>query len=266
MEPSVSQSTGRSARAHWQRPAPGRAGSSPPRGGALAAGRGEGGRAPRTHSPGEAREPQPGAGAGRAGWACRPRGHLRWHMPREAAGRPGPRATPWDQTWGSLRLSLLAQKWVSSSPGPARGEHPHPRPGPGPGAPPPCPPHSPSSNSFSSPRSRFFCSRRILLISWSIRAAAFSSSVRQQGQQRRVSERAMVGASAGTRRHGPGPGRAPRPALGRAPGAGAQGLAGGCFPWGVTPGTPDVPASGTGGPALRGLSARLRRVGGRGGA
>lgn len=178
--------------------------------------------------------PDAAARAGRACWACHP----------GATSVPA-RALRGGWTGMSLRLGLLAQKRAprlsqpagvgSRSRVPARRRRL---------------PHSPSNSSFSSARSRFFCSSRILLISWSIRAAAFSSSVRHQGQQRQVSERAMVGASAGTRRHGPGRGEGSwqQPAGGRA-------LRGGGHPQGPltsrprAPGTPLGEASvpGTGG-------------------
>lgn len=197
-------------------------------------------------------------------------GSLPPHTPRppEPVGRAGPAAPEATSTaapaprGGRTRMSLCLCLLVPrrSRPGGGSGRHrvPVPVPIPVPVRSPPC---SPSSKSFSSPRSRFFCSRRILLISWSMRAAAFSSSVRHHGQQRQVSERAMAGVSAGTRPHGPGPrGRAPRPA---GPGEGS-------WQWPVGGGapleTPDVPALGTGRPERRGLSARHRRVGAGGGA
>lgn len=146
--------------------------------------------------------PDAAARAGRACWACRP----------GATSAPA-RALRGGWTGMSLRLGLLAQKRGSPTVPAGGGRVPVPVP-----ARWHRPPHSPSNSSFSSARSRFFCSSRILLISWSMRAAAFSSSVRHQGQQRQVSEWAMVGASAGTRRHGPGRGEGSwqRPAGGRA--------------------------------------------------
>ena len=108
---------------------------------------------------------------------------------------------------------------------------------------------SPSSSSFSSPRSRFFSSRRILLISWSIRAADFSSSVRHQGQQRQVSERAMVGPQRAAGGIAPAP---PSPPPGRHPGPAAPGRASDSrrqespSSWGSPPpGNPGFPALGT---------------------
>lgn len=88
------------------------------------------------------------------------------------------------------------------------------------------------------------------MISWSIRTADFSSSVRHQGQQRQVSERAMMQASAGTRRprHRPCPwGRAPRlgPLWVGLPAAGVDGSprCGGRPPKGPPASWPRVPGS-----------------------
>lgn len=213
--------------------------------------------------PGRGREGLCGWPAGEA-WAGR-RPELLTLQP-DPVGRAGPAAL------GRLRSGTRPARCpepgvsVPRSPRPEMGSQTLPAWwGPRPGPRRPRRPHSPSSSSFSSPRSRFFCSRRSLLISWSMRAAAFSSSVKHQGQQLQVSEWAMVGASAGTRRHGPGPGEGTPP--GR-PGEGSWPPPRGAslFWGGSPPGTPDFPASGTERPAQRGLSAWHRRAGAGGGA